>query len=183
MATRDLSAYFDDGALDYPGVPSKAFPDGKTYRVPSPDAKTGVWFAAIAELGAKQAGGVTITPEETASLILDDAQELVWYERVLGSAYQQMLDDGVSWTLLKRIGDDAYLCFGLSATVADVVLAAQGEALARANRAGRRKSTARKPAGSNSRRASGVTRARTRNPASTPSSTSPTVPEVQTQTA
>lgn len=179
MATRDLSAFFDDGTLEYPGVPSSAHPEGKTYKVKSPDAKTGVWFASIAELGVKAANGTAMSADDAAKLILDDDEEMTWYQRVLGAAYDEMLTDGVSWVLLQRIGDDAYLYFGLDQDVADVALASSGKAIARANRATRRaatKSTARKPAGSKSARASTGTQGRTRSRASTPSSTSPSGP-------
>ncbi len=154
MAVRDLHDYFDDGALDYPGVPSRAFPEGKSYRVPGPEAKTGLWLTAIADLGVKKASGKELSEADTASLTLDDSEEITWYRRILGPAYDEMIADGVKMSVLKRIGDDAYLCFSLSVDVADVVLRASGKASARANRATRRATgtgtTRRRKAGSTS---------------------------------
>jgi hypothetical protein len=181
MATRDLSAFFDDGALEYPGIRSTAHPDGKTYKVPSPDARTGAWLASIAELGVRSASGAEMAQEDAAKLKLDDEQERTWYQRILGPAYDEMIADGVAWVMLKRVGDDAYLCFGLDEDVADMVLASQGEPQARANRATRRATqhTDQKTAGSKSGRASTATKGRTRSRASTPSSTSPTELEAE----
>lgn len=178
MATRDLSAFFEDGALTYPGVPSTAHPAGKTYTVPSPDAKTGAWLSAIADLGVMAANGAKLSEQDASQLKLDDDKQRTFYQRVLGSAYDEMLADGVSWAMLQLVGDDAYLCFGMDEDVADLVLASLGKAQARENRATRRlaktQATAPKTAGSKSGRASTATRARTRSPASTRSSTSPT---------
>lgn len=175
MATRDLSAFFDDGALDYPAVPSTAHPGGRTYRVPAPDAKLGLWFAAIAETAVRKSNGGEVSAESAAALELDDDQERSWHQKVLGTAYEEMVADGVSWPMLQHVSADAYLCFGLGEDVANVLLAVQGKAAARLNRASR-KSTAPKTVGSKSPRASGDIPAPTRKRASTRSSTSQTVP-------
>lgn len=165
---RDLSEFLDEG-LVYP-LPASAFtveagaeprfPDGKTYTVPSPDAKNGLWLTAMADLAVKATTGGKVSDADLNRLKLDDDEERTFYQRVLGTAYDEMLADGVKWTALQTIGRDAYLCFAMSQDAADRVLAqtlaGQGEALARANRATRRATTrtAKKTAGSRSRRAS-----------------------------
>lgn len=166
---RDLSEFLDEG-LTYP-LPASAFtveagaeprfPDGKTYTVPSPDATTGVWLTAMADLAAKATIGGQVSDADRNRLKLDDDDERTLYQRVLGPVYDEMVADGVKWTALQTIGRDAYLCFAMSQDAADRalahMLAGQGEALARANRATRRaaKRTPKPKAGSKSPRASG----------------------------
>jgi hypothetical protein len=186
MARRDLSAFFDDG-LDYTGIPSRAHPDGKTYRVPCVDAKTGLWLTALTDIGVKAVVGGEITDEDAASLKLDDDQEKRLYERVLGPVWHELLDDGVSYDLVQRIARDAYLTFALGQEAADEALAtamevaAAGELPAPQDGAPETEQpakpktprTQRKTGGSSSKTASTDTPARTRTRASTPSSTSP----------
>lgn len=169
MADRDLSAFFDEG-LTYTAVPSKAFPapEGKAYRVSSPDAKTGLWLNATAQFGQMAATGAKLTESALARLRLDDDEERDFYQRVLGAAFDEMIDDGVDWMLLQKIGQDAYLNFAMSEQAADAALERLGKAQPRPNRATRR--TTQRKAGSKSSRASTGTQARTRGRASTPSS-------------
>lgn len=191
MALRDLAAFLEDDGLDYP-VPAASFgndADGNSrfpadractnadceakgqhvhYAVPSPDAKTGLWLAGLADIGARAARGDEVDAKALAKIRLDDNEERTLYQRVLGNAYDEMVADGVKWTALQRMGQDAYLCFALSQEVADVAL---GEAPARANRATRRATA--KTAGRRSARASTGTATPTRRRASTGSSTSP----------
>lgn len=169
MSERDLRAFFGK-TLDYPGVPSKAHPEGSTYKVPSPDATTGLWLTALAELSIKQATGVELSPKDAESLVLDDEQELTFMQRVLGSAYGQMIEDGVAWSDLQLITGDAMKAFAVSEQFADAVLAVEvGNRKARRTRAPKA-STRRQTAGSKSNRVSSGTPARTRNRASTSSS-------------
>jgi len=179
MPVRDLSALFG-ATIDYPGVPSKEHPGGKTYRVPSPSAEVGARLTAYAALGLKLAAGRPLTDDERASLNLDDEQEKTFYRDVLGPVYDEMLADGIEWGDLVTIARDAYLVITDNESLADITAAAQGEAMARGNRATRRaatKRTGKKTGGSSSSRASTGTRGRTRSPASTRSSTSPSAPE------
>lgn len=181
MPTRDLSSLFG-ATIDYPGVPSREHPGGRVYKVPSPPADVGAKWTAHAALGLKLAAGRQLTDDERASLILDDEQEKTFFAEILGPVYDEMLADGVDWMVLRGVATDAYLVMTDNQALADVTLAVQGEAAARANRATRRAATKRtraRTAGSNSSRASTGTRARTRNPASTRSSTSPNEPEAQ----
>lgn len=182
MALRDLQAFLEDDGLEYPlpttafGDPKK-FPVGKTYRVPSPDAKTGLWLTATVDLIARVVRGAgdgqaAPSPDEVASLKLDDDEEASLYKRVLGSVYDEMIADGVKWTVLQKVGQDAYMCFAVSSEQADAVLQSLGKAPT--NRAGRRAAT--RTAGPRSRRASTATEIPTPPPASTGSSTSPAEP-------
>lgn len=173
MTTRDVSSLFGS-TIDYPGVPSTAHPGGKLYRVPSPSAELGVQLTYRATLGLKQARGLQLTDDERAALALNDEDEATFYQEILGPVHDEMIADGVQWTLLQGIAGDAYLVITGNEALADIRLArAAGEALARANRATRRAATPRKKVGSKSSPASSGTPARTRNPASTRSSKSP----------
>jgi hypothetical protein len=183
MATQhdltELLAFLDEGH-EYPGVKSKRHPDGKTYRVPPPDAKTGLWLTSLAELGAASVAGGKLSAEDLASLSIDDDDEPQFYARVLGGAYAEMMDDGVSFVALQAIGQHAFLTFTMSQDVADAQMrSALGKARTQPPTKRAAPRTARKTAGSASRKASGGTRARTRSTASTPSSTSPSEPNAE----
>ena len=176
MATRDLAAFLDDGALDYLGIKSAKHPEGKTYRVPSPDAKTGLWLAALGDMGLRSASGAGLSAQEARDLKLDDDEEADLYRRVLGPVHAEMVEDGVSWAVLRQVAIDAYICFAVNVEIADVALARSGEGQARANRATRRSAptstvrTGKKTGGSSSKKASTDIPARTRSRTSMPSS-------------
>ena len=158
MALRDLAAYLEDDGLEYP-LPASSFeepekfPEGKTYRVPSPSAKVGLWLTGLNDIAVRAAAGVELDDTDLAKLRLDDDEEKTLYQRVLGPVYDEMIADGVIYTALQKVGRDAYLCFAFSQDSADAALAGMGEAAARATRATRRR-TAKKTGGSKSRRAS-----------------------------
>lgn len=179
MALRDLAAYLEDDGLEYPlpssgfADPSK-FPDGKTYKVPSPSAKTGLYLTGLADLGTKAAAGADLSTSDLATLQLDDDGEKSLYQRVLGPVYDEMLADGVKWTVLQQIGQDAYLCFAMSSSVADTALSL-GKAPPPNRRT--RRAVAKKTAGRRSAQASTGAATATRRRASTGSSTSPNAPK------
>lgn len=174
MALRDLAAYLEDDGLEYPlpssgfADPSK-FPNGKTYKVPSPSAKTGLYLTGLADLGTKAVAGADLSTSDLATLQLDDDEEKTLYQRALGPVYDEMLADGVKWTALQKVGLDAYLCFAMSTDVADSALTSLGKAPP--NRKTRRAAT--KTAGRKSAPASTATATPTKRRASTGSSTSP----------
>lgn len=189
MPARDLSVLFDD-TYDYT-LPSKKHPNGKLYRVPSPDALTGARLTYQAAIGLKIGRGEGITDAEKAAVSLDDAAEDDFYKDTLGPVYDEMLTDGVTWALLQATAKDAYLCITGNEGLADFSLAsakvdaaarsaadddgspaAEGEASARPNRATRRAVSPPKKAGSKSSPASTATRARTPARTSTRSSKS-----------
>lgn len=171
MPVRDIVDRFDTG-LTYPRIPIAPADDGtprvKTYRVPSPDAKTGLWLTALWNLGAVRAGGGQMSDVDLERLKLDDDGEKDLYQRVLGPAWDEMIQDGVEWEMLQKIGRDAYVCFASSEQAADALLVAPGNRTA--PQSGATASGGSEKAGSRSSQASGVTRARTRGRTSTRSS-------------
>lgn len=183
MATQhdltEVLAFLDEGH-EYTGVKSARHPEGKTYRVPPPSAKTGLWLTAIAELGLSAATGEELSAEDRAALSLNNDEERSFHQRVLGPAYTEMVEDGVSWAALQAISRHAFLTFSTSQDMADAdLMTTLGKARSREVSTTRPTPprTARKTAGSASPKASGGTRARTRSTASTRSSTSPSGPE------
>lgn len=92
MAFKDLREVTEGRHIDLPI-------DGVTYRINDVDAETGMLIQRLMDAGIRAAQtGESDLDEE----LLSDAQELNSYEDILGDAYQQMLDDGVGWTALKR---------------------------------------------------------------------------------
>lgn len=142
MALVDLGTFLDDDALDTPPIPSRVHPEGRSYRIPSPDWRTGLALSKMVNLGLTAAAGRVLTEEDAASIDLDDSEERDFAALVLGDAAAQMAADGVSWTRVQRLAQYALLFFTLGAEAASKVVkaAAQGEAKA-PNRATRRSST------------------------------------------
>lgn len=133
MALRDLSAFLDDDALELPI-------NGTTYVIPSPDARTGLWLTALADLGVAAASGAELGEGDFDKLKLDDDEERTFVVRVLGSGYDAMVAGGVSWVKIQRAARYAFLYFALSPEAADEALKSgslAGEAPA-PNRATRR---------------------------------------------
>jgi len=167
----DLGSYLDDDAVDTPPIPSRAHPEGRSYRIPSPDAATGVRLTAMVSLGVDLAVGKDLDPKDAAKLQLDDDSEREFLRDVLGDAYGQLFEDGVSWVRIQRLGRYFLLYFTLGPeAAADEAKRAQlsGEAPA-PNRAARR---AKKTA--SSRASSGAAKSLARG--STVSTTSPKAP-------
>lgn len=140
MAVRDLSAFLDDDALELPI-------DGVTYLIPSPDAKTGLWLTALADLGVAAATGTAIDKDDLGKLKLDNDEEQSFIARVLGSGYDQMVAGGVSWVKIQRASRYAFVYFAIGPEQADAALVSgrlMGEAPA-PNRSTRRKAKATAP--------------------------------------
>lgn len=94
MAFKDLREFSAGRHIDLPI-------DGVTYRINDVDGETGLLIqrlmdAAFAAMQDGDAAELDLDDE-----LLDDASEISSYERVLGDAYQQMIDDGVGWTDIK----------------------------------------------------------------------------------
>ncbi|MBB4915098.1 DUF7426 family protein [Streptosporangium saharense] len=97
MATfADLNDFFRDG-LDLPI-------GGKVYRVPPADAATGLFCQKLMTVGINAANGKQIDEAE-----LTDDGEKDLYRRVLGTAFDEMIEDGVSWAKIKHCGITAFL--------------------------------------------------------------------------
>jgi hypothetical protein len=145
----DLSKFLDfmdevderDG-FDSPPMPSPAHPEGKQYRVPSPDAKIGLRLNALADMTLKQSRGLDISETDVKRLRLDDKDEHEFLAQVLSqSLLDQMVEDGVKWEHLRRLAMYGFVYFAVSREAADQ--AAEnglfaGKALASTNRATRR---------------------------------------------
>ncbi|WIX99323.1 hypothetical protein QRX60_35480 [Amycolatopsis mongoliensis] len=132
MTVKDLSAYLADDALYVPV-------DGTTYRIPSPDALTGLKLMSIYQLSEN----VEIT-EEAAKALASESRDLP--QLVLGDGLDELVAGGVSWVKIQRITRYALLFFTLGEEVADHAMTAgslSGEA----------------PAPSPKRRATGASRA------------------------
>lgn len=118
----DLSPVFsflDDDGFDIPPIPSKAHPEGKGYHVPGPDAETGLWLAALAEISRRRAAKLPVPEADVARVVMDDAEELTFNERVLGTAYTEMLADGVAWTRVQKLVAYAYIVWTFGKDAAD----------------------------------------------------------------
>lgn len=92
----DLDQFFDD-TLKLPI-------GGKVYAVPSPDIQTGLYCQRIAETGLALRRGQQLSDSDRVALQLDDDQEREWYHRLMGTAYEQMVADGVTWAKVQRAG-------------------------------------------------------------------------------
>jgi hypothetical protein len=105
VTVKDLSAYLADDALYVPI-------DGTTYRIPSPDALTGLKLMSIYQLSEN----VEIT-EEAKQALADDKRDLS--QLVLGNGLDELVAGGVSWIKIQRITRYALLFFTLGEEVAD----------------------------------------------------------------
>jgi hypothetical protein len=135
-----LNDFLNDDPIVVP-IKSEKYPDGKVYRVPSPDFQTGLSLTALTNLGMRAAQGETIGPDDAESLELDDDDERDLYVRLFGSTYDEFIEDNVPWVAIQRLGQYALIYFGMSPQAANEALnkgALLGEA-ARPNRAQRRK--------------------------------------------
>ncbi|SEC95370.1 hypothetical protein SAMN04489727_5737 [Amycolatopsis tolypomycina] len=133
MTVKDLSAYLADDSLYVPL-------DGTTYRIPSPDALTGLKLMSIYQLSED----VELT-EEAKQALASENRDLP--QLVLGTGLDDLVAGGVSWVKIQRITRYALLFFTLGEEVADHAMnsgALSGEAPApspngrrtRASRAG-----------------------------------------------
>lgn len=82
---------------------------GKTYRVPAVDIETGLYAQQIVELSARVRAGDEIAAEDVGRLKLDDDQEHDFHRKMLGTAYDEMVADGVNWEYLKHASRCAFL--------------------------------------------------------------------------
>jgi len=159
MARLDLSGYLDDDSVEIPGIRSVKHPEGFTYIFDSPDAKTGLFLASLANLAVKARLGGDIG-EEAAALELDDDQERDLMRDVMGSTLDEMIADGVSWVRIQKLNRYLFIHFAMGEDAA-AGLAVSGEARVPANRAARRatkKPTLVKPVTPRASRAGSTTR-------------------------
>lgn len=112
MALADLGAFLDDDVLEVP-VAGTVHPDGRTYRIPSPDAETGLRLTALANLGAAVAVGREVNAADVDALRMNDDDEREFLEQILGSAYGELIADKVSWVRIQRLGRYAFVYFAM----------------------------------------------------------------------
>ncbi|GAW50616.1 MULTISPECIES: DUF7426 family protein [unclassified Nocardioides] len=93
MAFKDLKEYVEPW-LDLPI-------NGKTYRVNSVDADTGIYCQLIVETVLAVQTGAELDEKDVAGLKLDDDAERDFNRRLLGTTYDEMLADKVAWEYVK----------------------------------------------------------------------------------
>lgn len=137
MTFADLTDFLDDD-----GLPIKL--GAHEYRIPSPDAETGIKLAAMANIGVKARVGADITEAQLKSIRFDDDEERDFIRLVLTEdIVQAMISNGVSWVALSRVAQYAFTHFAINPETARRALEAgmfSGKATAPTNRAARRSS-------------------------------------------
>lgn len=131
----------DEDGFDSPPMPSEKHPEGKRYRITSPSAKVGLRLNALADIVAKQAQNVPVSEVDIARLRIKDQDEREFVSQVLGSALDEMVDDGCKWEHIKRMATYAFTRFAVSKEAADLAVAnglLRGKVQAPTNRAARR---------------------------------------------
>lgn len=116
---RDLQSFLDDDGITTPPLKSKKHPEGKQYRIESPDAETGLRLAGLANVATRAASGAEVDPEELRGLVMGDEEERSFMKQVLGTAYDEMVEDGVSWVTMQRLNQYAFAYFAVSPAAAD----------------------------------------------------------------
>ena len=99
MPFEDLAAFIDPGFE----LPIR----GKTYRVPAPSAKDGLFLQAIVDSGESMIIARSITRANRK--VLSDEDERSTYQMALGPVYDELVDDGVEWPILKHAGMTALI--------------------------------------------------------------------------
>lgn len=100
MAFEDLAQYVRPGfELPY---------DGKTYFIPAPNARDGLWLQALMDGSASLALTRTLGAAQR-QVLLDDEQERTVYQLALGAAHDEMVSDGIQWPVLKHAGVTAWM--------------------------------------------------------------------------
>lgn len=133
MTFKDLTEFFD-GSLRLPIA-------GKEYVIPPISADDGIWVTALITTASKVAAGGKVDEADAKRLTLDDGDERELYERVLGTAFEEMRVDGVNWPSISHAGQTAMVFFAQGEDAAEKVWHSLGEAEA-PNRATRRASKA-----------------------------------------
>jgi len=92
-----------DEFLDLEGISlpirSRAYPDGKDYTIPPPDAMTGLEVIRLISVYTSSSDDIEAQLQGVAQL--DDMAGGNLEERVLGEAFNEMIADGVPWPMAK----------------------------------------------------------------------------------
>lgn len=94
MSFKDLQEYVEPW-IDLPI-------GGKSYRIDSVDAETGIYCQQVLELGFAAKRGDELSEDDLSSLSLDDDEERDFNRRLLGPAYDEMIADRVPWEFVKH---------------------------------------------------------------------------------
>ncbi|UWM52070.1 hypothetical protein N0X72_25330 [Streptomyces carpaticus] len=106
---------------------------GRTYVIPAPSAAVGLRVQAMVQAAAAAADGGRIREE-----VLSDAAERDHYRDVLGTAYENLLADGVSWPALKHAALTAMVWITQDRATAERFWASADPKAGAPNRAARR---------------------------------------------
>jgi hypothetical protein len=110
----------------------------KDYRVEAPDAHTGLKLQKLLQTGMRAETGQELTAKDIE--LVSDEEEEGFFESVLGSTYQELLTDGVSYPGLKLVASTAFIWTTQGFDMAQEFWRAGGKAPA-PNRAARRTAT------------------------------------------
>ena len=127
-ATDPVFDFLDDDALTVPGIRSRAHPDGKTYRIESPDVDTGLFLtrlqgASIAEQRGEAADETDkrrlqrfleqLSSDPNAEPDDEDGVDTALQSArlILGDTFDELRADGVSWERIRRLTRYAYVAF------------------------------------------------------------------------
>jgi hypothetical protein len=111
---------------------------GKTYQVPAVSAETGLRLQKLVSAGIRAATEDSLDPASIE--LVNDAEELGFYEQILGPVYPELIADGASFPALKFIGSTALLWHTQDFATAETFWKAEGKAPEQ-NRAQRRTAT------------------------------------------
>ena len=142
-AFKDLDEFFD---------PTLKLPvGGKMYVVPPPSAEVGLLCQRLMQASIAAQAGQTVDEDglnELAQLVLDDEQEKDLYQTILGSVWEELLANKVSWPAIQHVGQTAliWVAAGLEAAAKHWESGPEGEAEAPTKEATAAKST--RPRGS-----------------------------------
>jgi hypothetical protein len=100
MPFADLAAQIR-GGFDLPYA-------GRSYFVPHPPARDGLWLQALMD-GAAEAALTHAIGAANKKILVADEQERTAYQLAMGPAYDAMVDDNVPWPVLKHAGMTAWL--------------------------------------------------------------------------
>lgn len=81
---------------------------GKTYRIHSVDASTGLWCQRVVEMAVRAKVGADVSEENLIGLQLDDDAEQDFNRRILGDAYDELLGDKIPWEFIKLVAMTAF---------------------------------------------------------------------------
>jgi len=99
---------------------------GKTYQVPAVSAETGLRLQKLVSAGIRAATEESLDPASIE--LVNDAEELGFYEQILGPVYPELLADGASFPALKFIGSTALLWHTQDFATAETFWKAEGKA-------------------------------------------------------